>query len=349
VAGVVFEQGWFALVDGDQGGLGNFANEPSPDTVAYIRSRSSSQGDSRITFPRAVIKVSFYHSLFTDVGKPIVYFFDSNGSLLGTQTMDVCGDVSCGNTCVGDPTGQLCGWSLITFQHDDIAYIEFDPIANGFWAVDNVAITGELSEDYGYPVAPYLPGSYAKRTFFKNQDHLGEDEKLVVKTPVRAIGPGKIVKYGPATGYGELVAVVEHDLGKVHEFKTHMGIESARGTYFLFMGISALCSGGMLNPPIGAAFQSAALSMNATPGRSLRIPSTLQLNIAHIRKSAQRGGAGTGLKVGDSVTKDTILGYINNSSHPDGLTVDPNGDGLEHLHFGIRLSSAATAKCFALS
>jgi hypothetical protein len=37
----------------------------------------------------------------------------------------------------------------------------------------------------------------------------------------------------------------------------------------------------MLNPPIGAAFQSAALSMNATPGRSLRIPSTLQLNIAH--------------------------------------------------------------------
>jgi len=36
----------------------------------------------------------------------------------------------------------------------------------------------------------------------------------------------------------------------------------------------------MLNSPIGVTFQSAALSMNATPGRSLRIPSTLQLNIA---------------------------------------------------------------------
>jgi len=38
---------------------------------------------------------------------------------------------------------------------------------------------------------------------------------------------------------------------------------------FVLQPVFALCSGGMLNPPIGAAFQSAALSMNATPGRSL--------------------------------------------------------------------------------
>ena len=96
------------------------------------------------------------------------------------------------------------------------------------------------------------------------------------------------------------MAVVEHDLGKVHEFTNAYG-HRKRTRYILSI-------------------------------------------YGHIRKSAQRGSAGTGLKVGDSVTKDTILGYINNSSHPDGLTVDPNGDGLEHLHFGIRLSSAATAK-----
>jgi hypothetical protein len=53
--------------------------------------------------------------------------------------------------------------------------------------------------------------------------HLAEDIKLPEKTPVRAIGNGKIVYYEPASGYGELVVVIEHDLGKEYEFTNGVG------------------------------------------------------------------------------------------------------------------------------
>jgi len=63
----------------------------------------------------------------------------------------------------------------------------------------------------------------------------------------------------------------------------------------------------------------------------------------HLRKSQVRGGPETGLAVGSQVDSSTIIGYVNNSSHPDGGSPDPNGDGLEHLHLGIRLSTWAEA------
>ena len=56
----------------------------------------------------------------------------------------------------------------------------------------------------------------------------------------------------------------------------------------------------------------------------------------HLRASQNRGGTPTGLKVGSKVTKNTIIGYVNDDAH--------NGDGAEHLHLGIRLSYATTAK-----
>lgn len=64
----------------------------------------------------------------------------------------------------------------------------------------------------------------------------------------------------------------------------------------------------------------------------------------HLRKSAERVGAELPWQYGDIVQQGDIIGYVNNSSHPDGIAPDPNGDGLEHLHLGIRLSNEATAK-----
>jgi len=69
----------------------------------------------------------------------------------------------------------------------------------------------------------YRPGSYAKRTFFCDRDHLGEDILLSVGTSIRAIGNGRIVWYGPARGYGELVVVIEHDLGRKRTFVNAYG------------------------------------------------------------------------------------------------------------------------------
>jgi len=64
----------------------------------------------------------------------------------------------------------------------------------------------------------------------------------------------------------------------------------------------------------------------------------------HLRKSQERGGTALTWSIGQTVQQGSVIGYINNSSHPDGGSPDPNGDGLEHLHLGIRLSNEATAK-----
>lgn len=71
-----------------------------------------------------------------------------------------------------------------------------------------------------YPVdeAGYLNNYYKGRVFFAGGDHLGEDINLAEGTPIRAIGDGKTVVYRASDGYGELAAVVEHDLGAEYAF-----------------------------------------------------------------------------------------------------------------------------------
>jgi murein DD-endopeptidase MepM/ murein hydrolase activator NlpD len=148
-----------------------------------------------------------------------------------------------------------------------------------------------------YPVTPYEPGSYAGRTFYCCRDgnygaHLGEDVAQPEGAPVRAIGPGIVKKYGRATGYGELVVVVEHDLGSEVTFTNAYG-EPVTTRYIMSI-------------------------------------------YGHLRKSRQRDGRRLRLKRGSAVEAGTIVGYINDDLH--------NGDGAEHVHVGIRLQDAATAR-----
>ena len=53
--------------------------------------------------------------------------------------------------------------------------------------------------------------------------HLGDDFIAPEKTPVKAIADGKIVRYQASDGYGELVCVIEHDLGTPHLFTNSRG------------------------------------------------------------------------------------------------------------------------------
>jgi murein DD-endopeptidase MepM/ murein hydrolase activator NlpD len=155
------------------------------------------------------------------------------------------------------------------------------------------------SDAWDFPVTPYVPGSYGGRGFYYDKNHLGEDERLAEGAAVHAIGPGKVVFYGPAPSYGELVAAVEHDLG-------------------------APCD---------------LISGAGTPVKTANILSIY----GHIRPCDKReNGICTGLSVGTGVTKDTIIGYVND--HNDDPTLDHNGDGKEHMHLGIRLASAEQAQ-----
>lgn len=51
----------------------------------------------------------------------------------------------------------------------------------------------------------------------------------------------------------------------------------------------------------------------------------------HLRRSQARGGTQLALGVNSYVNKGDVIGYVNDDAH--------NGDGTEHLHMGIRLSS----------
>jgi len=94
-------------------------------------------------------------------------------------------------------------------------------------AASNLAIT----LDYPVEASLYQPGSYSGRIFFKDSDHLGEDINLPEGTPIKAIGNGVIKLYrgqypnskGKIYGYGELYAIIEHDLGSEMEFTNAYG------------------------------------------------------------------------------------------------------------------------------
>jgi murein DD-endopeptidase MepM/ murein hydrolase activator NlpD len=87
-----------------------------------------------------------------------------------------------------------------------------------------------IASAWRYPVTPYVPGSYAGRSFFYDSDHLGEDVLLAEGAAVRAIGSGTIKVYRSATGYGELVVVIEHSLGNNFTFKNAYGQDVVTGT-----------------------------------------------------------------------------------------------------------------------
>ena len=138
-SGVVFGPAWIAGVDNDAGGSLNIANEPSPDTVAWIYPYDNlTQTDTRIILPNPVNQISFYYTLDTSTAPSVaVYFYDRNDALLGTESMNICGCVYCGCSCSGDPTGDWCYFEKLTANYVGIKYIEFQLSGAGYWAFDN--------------------------------------------------------------------------------------------------------------------------------------------------------------------------------------------------------------------
>ena len=154
VDGVVFGQGWTAVVDSDAGGTGSFANEPSPSTGAVLSNDTSSALDRRISFPQPVRTVSFFYTLYTDAGTPVVSFYSSDDAFLGTATMDVCGNTFCGSGCTGDPNGLSCSWTELVFTSSSsyVSYLEFSstdlefPTINGeYFIIDNLTLQDPLN------------------------------------------------------------------------------------------------------------------------------------------------------------------------------------------------------------
>ena len=100
----IFSAATLALVDADAGGGGNFANEPSANTIMFFTERNNAVLNVVNGFSTGF---SFFYTSSTAATVSVWSGLNATGSLLGT--INLAAQFSSG--CVGDPTGAFCNFS----------------------------------------------------------------------------------------------------------------------------------------------------------------------------------------------------------------------------------------------
>jgi hypothetical protein len=136
---VTFGTSWYGLVDADDGGSGNFANEPSSNTIAFF---PFDLADLKISLSPSVQYVEFFYSAAA-IGLPVtVRAYDSSDNLIDSAVGSTVGTDYDGAPCTGDPTGAFCSWSVVslTAASDNIAYVTITgpPEAANYFGIDNL-------------------------------------------------------------------------------------------------------------------------------------------------------------------------------------------------------------------
>lgn len=144
--GVSFSQDTLALIDADAGGSGNFANEPSPNTVMFFLNANNAVLNYAAGFDTGF---SFFYSSSVATTVTIYDGVNGTGNVLGTITLAAQGF----DNCAGDPSGDFCNWTNVGVAFGGVAKsIDFGGTANqtGF---DNIT--------FGSSTALPEPGTYA--------------------------------------------------------------------------------------------------------------------------------------------------------------------------------------------
>jgi len=120
IGDATFTGGVLSLVDQDQGGNGNFANEPSPDTVINVNSPPPM---FTLTFANPVSQLSWFYAAN---GQTEVRFFDSGNGLLATVNPPVLTQGVVG----GDPNGFFDNWNMASHSEgsNTIKKVEFERV-----------------------------------------------------------------------------------------------------------------------------------------------------------------------------------------------------------------------------
>lgn len=129
--GISFSDTSLGIVDVDAGGTGNFANEPSADTVLFFLSGGAATMNYAAGFDTGF---SFFYSAN---GAGFVNVYDGlNGTGNLLATLDLASQFDVG--CDGDPTGQYCNWDAVGVTFDGVARsVDFGGSAN-FIGFDDV-------------------------------------------------------------------------------------------------------------------------------------------------------------------------------------------------------------------
>lgn len=122
--GVSFSPATLALVDADAGGSGNFANEPSPNTVMFFLDSNNAILNFAAGFDTGF---AFYYSSSVATTVTIYDGVGGTGNVLGTITLSAQGF----NNCTGDPSGDFCNWTNVGVAFGGTARsIDFGGTAN---------------------------------------------------------------------------------------------------------------------------------------------------------------------------------------------------------------------------
>lgn len=129
--GISFSDDTLSIVDADAGGSGNFANEPSSDTVMFFLDSNNAVLNYAAGFTTGF---SFWYSSATAAAVTIYSGENKTGSILGTINLAAQHT----QNCSGDPNGTFCNWTNIGTTFAGTAKsIDFGGTAN-FTAYDNI-------------------------------------------------------------------------------------------------------------------------------------------------------------------------------------------------------------------
>ncbi len=149
---VSFGSNALGIIDQDAGGNGNFANEPTPDTIMFFLSGSSILNYA----PGFDTGFSFFYTTSRNASVTVWDSLGAMGNMLGQ--IDLFANNT--NNCVGDPTGQFCNFDVASLGFAGTAMsIDFTGTANqvGF---DNITF-GSTNPNVNPPTSVPEPISIA--------------------------------------------------------------------------------------------------------------------------------------------------------------------------------------------
>lgn len=112
--GVEFSSNALGLIDGDAGGSGNFANEPSPSTIMFF-SAGSPYMNVASGFTTGF---SFYYTSNSSFSVNVYDGLNGTGNLLATANFPANHNLN----CTGDPGGSFCNFDAVGVGFSGTAY-----------------------------------------------------------------------------------------------------------------------------------------------------------------------------------------------------------------------------------
>ncbi|TPV35377.1 hypothetical protein FJ651_00195 [Paucihalobacter ruber] len=103
-----------AGIDADEGGSGNFANEPSPSTAMSWLDANQAFMNVAAGFTTGF---SFYYTSLQTGAVSVYDGLNGTGNLLGTANLTINWNIN----CTGDPTGDFCNWDQIAVPFEGTA------------------------------------------------------------------------------------------------------------------------------------------------------------------------------------------------------------------------------------